>query len=68
MTKQVQYTGELTIMDGKLEEFKRIMNSFLEAVEKNEPNMSAYQVYLNEEENQAYIVEWFKNSEAILAF
>jgi hypothetical protein len=66
MTKQVQYTSEFTIVEGKIEEFKRIMHSIIESVEKNEHDMNAYQVYLNAEENKAFIVEWFKNSEAIL--
>ncbi|MEJ7767149.1 MAG: antibiotic biosynthesis monooxygenase [Chitinophagaceae bacterium] len=67
MTKQIQYTAELTIADGKIDEFKRIMHSFVETVHQNEPNMNAYQVYLNAEENKAFVVEWFKNSEAVLA-
>ena len=67
MTKQIQYTAELTIADSKIDEFKRIMHSFVETTHKNEPDMNAYQVYLNAEENMAYIVEWFKNSEAVLA-
>lgn len=49
-----------------MEEFKRIMHSIIDAVEKNEPDISAYQVYLDAEENKAFIVEWFKNPEAIL--
>src|SRR5687767_2340953 len=67
MTQQVQYTGELTIKDGKIDEFRRIIHSFIEAVQNKEPDMNAYQVYLNAEENKAYIVEWFKNSDAVLA-
>ncbi len=66
MTKQVQYTTEFTIIDGKIDEFKTLMHAIIESVEKNEQNMNAYQVYLNAEENKAFIVEWFKNSEAIL--
>jgi quinol monooxygenase YgiN len=66
MTNQVQYTSAFTIVEGKIEEFKRIMHSIVDAVEKNEHDMNAYQVYLNAEENKAFIVEWFKNSEAIL--
>lgn len=66
MTKQVQYTSAFTIVEGKIEEFKRIMHSIIESVEKNEHDLNAYQVYLNAEENKAFIVEWFKNSEAIL--
>ena len=42
------------------------MRSIIQAVQKNEPDMQAYQVYLNSEENKCYIVEWFKNSEAVL--
>lgn len=66
MTKQVQYTSEFTIIEGKIEEFKRIVHSIVEAVEKNEQDVNAYQVYLNAEENKAFIVERFKNSEAVL--
>ncbi len=66
MTKQVQYISEFTIIEGKMEEFKRMMHSIIESAEKNEHDLNAYQVYLNAEENKAFIVEWFKNSEAIL--
>lgn len=66
MTKQVQYTSEFTLPEGKTEEFKRILHSIIESVEKNEPDLNAYQVYLNPEQNKAFIVEWFRNSEAIL--
>lgn len=66
MTNQVQYTTEFTIVDGKIEDFKKIMHSIIESVKEKEQDMSAYQVYLNAEENKAFIVEWFKNSEAIL--
>jgi quinol monooxygenase YgiN len=66
MTKQVQYTTEFSIIEGKVEEFKRILHSIIESVEKNEPDVNGYQVYLDAEENKAFIVEWFKTSEAIL--
>jgi hypothetical protein len=36
MTKQVQYTGELTIAEGKIDEFKRIIHS-LKAFRKMNP-------------------------------
>jgi quinol monooxygenase YgiN len=66
MTNQVQYTTEFIIIDGKIEDFKKIVHSIIESVKEQEQDMSAYQVYLNAEENKAFIVEWFKNSEAIL--
>jgi quinol monooxygenase YgiN len=67
MTKQVQCTGELTIVDGKIDAFKRFIPSCIEAVQKKEPDMHAFQVYLNADETKAYLVEWYKNSEAVLA-
>lgn len=66
MTKQVQYTSEFTIGDGKIEAFKRIMHSIIGSVERNEQGVNGYQVYVGAEGNRAFIVEWFKNSEAIL--
>ncbi|MDQ3291414.1 MAG: antibiotic biosynthesis monooxygenase [Bacteroidota bacterium] len=67
MTNQVQYTVELSISQGKMEEFRRIIQSFLEAIQNREPDTNAFQIYLNEDESKAYLVEWFKSSEAILA-
>jgi len=66
MTKQVQYTSEFTIIEGKIEEFKKIMRSIIKSVERDEHDMNAYQIYLNAEENKAFIVEWLKDSGAVL--
>ena len=66
MTNQVQYTVELTIVQGKMEEFRRIIQSFLEAIQNQEPDTNAFQIYLNEDESKAYLIEWFQNSEAVL--
>ena len=66
MTKQVQYTTEFAVVDGGSGEFRRIMHSIIESVKENEPDLVAYQVYFGAGENRAFIVEWFKNSDAIL--
>jgi quinol monooxygenase YgiN len=67
MTQQVQCTGELSIADGQLDAFKRIMHTIVEAVQAKEPDMNAYQVYLNAEQNKAYFIAWFKNPEAVIS-
>jgi quinol monooxygenase YgiN len=66
MTKQIQYTGEATIAEGRTEEFKSIIPLLIDAVQKNEPGMNAFQIYLNADETKAYMIGWFKNSEAVL--
>jgi quinol monooxygenase YgiN len=67
MTNQIQYTGEATIAEGKTEEFKKILPLLIDAVQKNEPGVNAFQVYFNANETKAYLIGWFKNSEAVLA-
>jgi quinol monooxygenase YgiN len=67
MTKQVQFTAEITIAEGKVNEFKNIIPAFIESSQKNEPDLKAFQVYLNADETKAYFVEWYRNSEAVLA-
>ncbi|MDQ3291913.1 MAG: hypothetical protein M3Q05_11560 [Bacteroidota bacterium] len=65
MTELVQYTGEFTILEGKKEDFKRVFHAFLEFFQYREPGMDAYQIYMNPEENKAYVLAWFKDSGAV---
>jgi len=46
MTDQIQYLVEFTIVDGKAEEFKSMIHSLIEKVNKNEPGMDSYQLFL----------------------
>ncbi|QMU28831.1 putative quinol monooxygenase [Adhaeribacter radiodurans] len=67
MSNQVQYTVELTIAEGKMEAFRKIIDSFREAIQNHEPDTNAFQIYFNQDETKAYLVESFKSSEAVLA-
>ena len=62
---QVQYTAQWTIHEGELERFKEIAKSGTALVEANEPEMLAFHWYFNEDESQAYLVEWYANADAI---
>ena len=66
MEEQIQVLVELTIADGKIEEFKSQMPAIIARVKKNEPDMIGYQWYLSDDQTKCYVIEWLKNSQAWL--
>ena len=66
MEQQIQVLVELTIADGKIEEFKSQMPAIIERVKTNEPDMTGYQWYLSDDQTKCYVIEWLKNSQAWL--
>jgi quinol monooxygenase YgiN len=66
MEKQIQVLVELTISEGKVDEFKTQMPAIIERVKKNEPDMIGYQWYLSDDQTKCYVIEWLKNSQAWL--
>jgi quinol monooxygenase YgiN len=67
MTNLIQYNVEFTIEEGKNDAFLKMMHSIIESVKQNESGMEAYQLYHNTGENKSYLIEWFKDADAVLA-
>ena len=67
MERPIQVLVELTIEEGKAEDFKIQMPPIIEKVMADEPGMLGYQWYLNKDQNKCYVIEWVKDSEAWLA-
>jgi quinol monooxygenase YgiN len=67
MTDYIRVNAKLSIKEGKLSEFKEKGNAAIEKVKANEPNMLSYEWYLSEDGSKCYIVEIYKNSDAIMA-
>lgn len=63
---KIGYILELTIMDGKVDEFKTMAAGFIEAVRADEPETLVYQWYLREDGTRAVLQEMFSSSEALL--
>ena len=57
---------QLSIKDGKLEDFKSIVNAMIEINDVNEPNTLGYEYYINEDDTECHLVETFKNSDAFM--
>ena len=67
MTNHIRGTAELSIDTGKLDECKKMVNELIERVKANEPNTLSYEWFFNEDESKCYLLEWYKDSEALQA-
>ena len=64
---QIHFRAEFTIEEGKIEEFKKLVQDMSRVVEANEPDTINYQFYLNRAETKCIVNETYANSEAVLA-
>jgi quinol monooxygenase YgiN len=64
---QIQFRAEFTIKDGKMEEYKKLVQDMSKVVEANEPDTIGYQFYLNSSETKCIVYETYTNSEAVFA-
>jgi quinol monooxygenase YgiN len=65
---QIHFRAEFTIEEGKIEEYKKLVQEMSRVVEANEPDTIGYQFYLNRaDETKCIVHETYSNSEAVLA-
>lgn len=64
---QIQFRAEFTIEQGKIEEYKKLVQEMSRLIEANEPDTMIYQFYLNKDETKCIVHEIYANSEAVLA-
>jgi len=63
---QIHISADFTIEEGKIEEFKKLIQDISKLVE-NEPDTIRYQFYLNKGGTSCVVNETYANSEAALA-
>jgi quinol monooxygenase YgiN len=63
----VHFRAEVTIEEGKVEEYKKLVQDMSRAVEANEPDTINYQFYLNKAETECIVWETYASSEAVFA-
>jgi quinol monooxygenase YgiN len=64
---QIHFRAEFTIEEGKIDQYKKLVQEMSKAVEANEPDTIGYQFYLNRAETKCIVHETYTNSEAVLA-
>ncbi len=57
---------EFIIKEGKIDEFKKLVQDMNRMVESNEPDTMDYEFYLNSDETKCTMHETYANSEAAL--
>lgn len=66
MTDQIQKVVNVSIEEGRLDEFKEVANRFIERVKAGEPMTLIYDWFVDEESGRCCILERYENSEALL--
>src|SRR4029453_68434 len=61
------FRSEVTIEEGKIEEYKQLVQEMVKEVEANEPDTISYQIYLDKAETKGIAWETYANSEAVFA-
>ena len=64
---QIQFRAEFTVQEGKIEEYKKLVQEMSRVVEANEPDTLGYQFYLNRDETKCIVYETYADSEAVFA-
>ena len=64
---RIHFRAEFTIEEGKIEEYKKLVQEMSRVVEANEPDTIDYQFYLNRGKTKCIVHETYANSEAVLA-
>ena len=57
---------QLSIKEGKLDDFKAIVSTMVEITNLNEPNTLVYEYHINEDGTVCHLLETFKDSDAFM--
>ena len=67
MSSHIVTDFELSIKEGKLDDFKAIVNTMIEMTDVNEPNTLVYEWYINGDGSECHLLETFKDSDAFMS-
>ncbi len=67
MTDHIWAIAEVSVPEGKISEVKKLAARIIDRVEANEPNTLSYEWFLSNDESKCYVVQSYKDSEAVLA-
>ena len=66
MSSYVSWNFVVKVRDGKLNEFKTLMNTMIEATKADEPGTSHYEWSFNQDETECHLYERYENSDAVM--
>ena len=66
MSGYIRTDVELSIKEGKLDDFKALVNTMIKMTDVNEPNTLVYEWYISEDGSECHLLETFKDSDAFM--
>jgi quinol monooxygenase YgiN len=63
---ELQGIARFTFHEGKVEEFKRLSAEAMEIVRTKDTGTMPYEIYLNDDQSEAIVVERYRDSEALI--
>ena len=57
---------QLSIKEGKLDDFKAIVSTMVDITKMNEPNILVYEYHINEDGTECHLLQTFKDSDAFM--
>lgn len=66
MTQNISWMFELTLKEGQIGNFKKIMEELVEATSKNELGTMGYEWSISEDQKKCHINERYRDSESTL--
>ena len=66
MSSYIVTDFQLSIKEGKLDDFKAIVSTMVEITNLNEPNTLVYEYHINEDGTECHLLETFKDSDAFM--
>ena len=64
---QICMVVEFTIADGQGAAFKKLFREALDLTRQKDAGTLSYHLYFNEDETKCYSIEWYADSDAVLA-
>ena len=61
----IHFRAEFIIKDGKMKEYKKLVQNMSRVVEANEPDTISYRFYFDRDETKCVVHEIYANSEAV---
>lgn len=65
--KAIGYTVEFTIKPGRLDDFKKMADWFIERTEADEPGTKRYEWFMSADDTKCYLHEGFDDSKGLVA-
>ncbi|MDQ4073746.1 MAG: antibiotic biosynthesis monooxygenase [Thermoproteota archaeon] len=62
----IHFRAEFTVEEGKIEDFKKLIQEIARTVQETEPGTITYQFYLNNDNTKCIVHETYENSDAAI--